>query len=235
MEADRIIKVCGSVIKKESIVPLNANIMENTSVAEASEPYFNYYGSTPENPVPNSLFLFTVPCYSLEEVLRFLQKSDACFKEKINVASALLDVGQNQYPAIRIKYFPDYKHLAELQKCFEKAGVQFTRKVPIQGEATVRIHKCFVLKEVEKGIFIDQMEENKGYILADTLLNEDEFRGLMAEIRNNSDCRLFDAAKCGIILDSEVKEVVRVFSEKLDLALLKCIQRQMKKLLKRNS
>lgn len=232
METNRIIQVCGSVIKKESIIQINVNILANTCVAEANEPYFNYYGNVPKNAVPNSLFLFTVPCYTFEEVLRFLQKSDACFKERINVATSVLDFGQNQYPAIRIKNFPDYKHLAELQKCFVREGVQFAHKVLFSHEAVVRTHKYFVLEEVEEGIYIDLQEEDKGYILADKLLSETDFEELITRIRNNSGCRFFDAAKCGIMHDSKVKEVVRIFSEKLDISLLKCIQRQMIKLLK---
>ena len=233
MKTNRIIQVCGSVIKNESIVPLHSNVLESTSVAEANEPYFSYYGSVPKNSVPNSLFLFTVPFYTLEEVLRFIQRSDACFKERINVASAVLDFGQSQYAAIRIKNFPDYKHLSQLQNCFEKAGVQFSRKAPPSGEAIVRIHKCFVIEKLEKGIYLDLDEVDKGYIQAEKLLTEEEFTEMLTQIRNNSECRLFDAAKCGIILDSEIKEVVRIYSEKLDIALLKCIQQQIKRVLKK--
>lgn len=232
METNRIIHVCGSVIKKESIVPLHANVLENTIVAEANEPYFDYYGNMPENPVPNSLFLFTVPFYTLEEVLHFARKSEHCFKERINVASAVLDFGQSQNAAIRVKNFPDYEHLQQLQKCFEKAGVQFARKVPPSNEAIVRTHKCFIMEELEDGIYLDLDEVDKGYIQSEKLLDEEEFNEMMTDIRYNSACRLFDAAKCGIILDSEIKEVVRIYSEKLDIALLKCIQKEMRKLLK---
>lgn len=233
METNRIIQVCGSVIKKESIIPLHINILEDTSVAEANEPYFDYYGNVPENPIPNSLFLFTVPFYTLEEVMHFARKSEHCFKDRINVASAVLDFGQSQNSAIRIKNFPDYEHLPQLQKCFEKAGVQFARKIPPAREAIVRTHKCFVLEELEEGIYLDLDEVDKGYIQSEKLLTEEEFEDMMTEIRNNSDCRLFDAAKCGIILDSEIKEVVRIYSEKLDIALLKCIQKEMKKILRK--
>jgi len=233
METNRIIHVCGSVIKKESIIPLHINILEDTSVAEANEPYFDYYGNVPKNPIPNSLFLFTVPFYTLEEVLHFAQTSELCFKEKINVASSVLDFGQSQNAAIRVKNFPDYEHLPQLQKCFEKAGVQFARKLPPSREAIVRTHKCFVLEELEKGIYLDMDEVDKGYIESEKLLNEEEFNEMMADIRNNSNCRIFDAAKCGIILESEIKEVVRIYSEKLDINLLRCIQKEMKKILKK--
>ena len=202
-------------------------------MAEANEPYFDYYGNVPKNPIPNSLFLFTVPFYTLEEVLHFAQTSELCFREKINVASSVLDFGQSQNAAIRVKNFPDYEHLPQLQKCFEKAGVQFARKLPPSREAIVRTHKCFVLEELEKGIYLDMDEVDKGYIESEKLLNEEEFNEMMADIRNNSNCRIFDAAKCGIILESEIKEVVRIYSEKLDINLLRCIQKEMKKILKK--
>lgn len=229
MKNYNFIRACGSIVKKESIVPLKTNILENTVVAEAYFPYSNYYGNVPKNPNPNSLFLVTKPFYTLEEVLRFSQKIDSCIMEKINVASAVLECSINHYPAIRIKNLPNYNQLPMLQNCFLEQGVKFSKKVPLGKNALVKINKCFILEEVEDGIFMDYTEENKGYILIEKLLNQDEFDLILSEIRNNSDCRLFDAEKGGIILNSEVKEIMRVFSEKLDIPLLKNIQAQINK------
>lgn len=229
METNRILRVCGSVIKKESVVLLTENTLKDTCVAEADSPYANYYGNVPEIPKPNSLFLFTVPFYLLEEVLRFSQMIDECVLNKVDVATAVLDFQSGQYPAIRIKNFRDYEHLPMLQECFKKQGVQFSKKVQIGKEAVIRIHKCFTLEEVEAGIYLDKVEKNKGYVEIPGLLSREEFIKMMTDFRNNSDCCLFDAAKCGIILNAEVKELIRVFSEKLEINLLRTIKKEIKK------
>ena len=60
MKTSNLIKVCGSITKKESLIPVNYNILKNTYDAEANNPYFGYYGMVPEQANPNSLFLFTI-------------------------------------------------------------------------------------------------------------------------------------------------------------------------------
>jgi len=105
MKTKQLIQICGLIIKKESIAPITTNIVKNTSVAEADKPYSNYYGVAPFNmpTKPNSLFLFTVPYYSLQEVLRFAKLIDLTCMEKLNIAVSVLDFGTDHYPAIRIK------------------------------------------------------------------------------------------------------------------------------------
>ena len=229
MKKDRIIRVCGSIIKKEPMIPLKVNLLEDTCIAEANLPYSNYYGNVPQSPNPNSLFLFTSCWYTLEEVLRFAQKSNSCLMQNINLASAVVSFQYHQYPAIRIKNFPDYTHLPEIQQCMKKQGVEFAKKVQIEKEALIRINKCFILKEIAPGLYIDRVEKDKGYVVVNRLLNENEFETMISAIKNNSNCRLFDAVKCGIILNAEVLEMIRIYAEKLDLPLLKCIQDQVRK------
>ncbi len=232
MESNNFIRVCGSIVKMESLAALKSNILENTCVAEANLPYANYYGSVPLKGNPNSLFLFTKQYYTLEEVLRFSQKITSCVMEKVNVASSVLKFQNSQTTAIRIKNLPDYQHLAHIQECFANQGVEFAKRTPIEKEALVKTNKCFILEEIDEEIFMDVVEENKGYILIEKLLTQEEFFALVKEIRNNSECRLFDAAKGGIIVDSEVKEIIRIYSEHLDITELKYIQTKIRQILK---
>ena len=145
------------------MIPVTYNILNNTCVAEANEPYSDYYGNAPQEAIPNSLFLFTSQYYSLEEVLRFAQNIDSCYMAKVNVAAASLEFEHHKYSAIRIKYFPDYEHLHLLQSCCINEGVEFIKKVHMSEFALVKICKCFVLEELEEGIFIDKKEDHRGY------------------------------------------------------------------------
>ena len=232
MNSSHFIRACGSIAKKESLIPWEKNILLHTAVAEANLPYPNYYGVVPEKAVPNSIFLFTKEYYTLEEVLRFSQMIKFCLLNKLDVATACVIFKNNHYPALRIKYLTDYQHIEKIQRCFKEQGVAFAKKIYFENEAYVKINKCFILEEVDKSIYMDVEEENKGYILIDRLLTQEEFYDLLNKIRVNGNCKLFDAAKGGIIIHSEVKEIMRVYSDQLDLTLLKCIQEQVHKILK---
>ena len=229
MKTTNIIQTFGSIVKKEALTPIEHKILNNTCVAEASEPYSDYYGRVPHPAIPNSLFLFTSQYYSLVDVLHFAQNLDSCYRDKVSVASAYLDLGQYKYPAIRIKYFPDYEHLHLMQNCFRKTGVEFMKKVQISESATIKIDKCFVLEEAEPGIFMDKKEENRGYISILKQIAGDEFLEMISEIKNNEECPLFDAARGTIIIDSKAVDIVRIYSENLYLSFLKCIKEKFDK------
>jgi hypothetical protein len=224
MKTNNLVKACGSIIKKESLIPVDYNILKHTCVAEANEPYSGYYGMFPGQPTPISLFLFTAHYYSLEEVLRFAQNIDSCYMEKVNVAAAMLNFGHHEYAAIRVKYFPDYEHIHLLQSCCIKQGVEFIKKVHMSDSATVRVNKCFVLEELDNGIYLDKKEDHKGYITIPKQISPDEFSNILVEIRNNDECELFDAALGAMIIDARATDIVRIYAEGLSQNLLRCIK-----------
>jgi hypothetical protein len=224
MESEKTLKVCGSITKKESLALITSNILKNNVIAEADMPYSNYYGRIPDKPQPNSLFLFTEEFYTLEETLRLTQNIDICAKNKVNTASASFFLQGHHVPAIRIRNFPDYQHLKMLQECYIKLGVKFERKVQLEKEAVVTVSKCFFLEDKGNGIFYDKLEKHEGYIILPKRPNLPEFEGLMNKVKNNSDCLFFDAAIGGLIIDGYVHDMMRVYSEHLDLEMLNCIK-----------
>jgi len=226
MKTKQLIHVNGLIIKEESIVPVTAGIAKNTCVAEANTPYSDYFGVAPFNMItkPNSLFLFTIPYYTLEETLRFAQLIDFCSMHKLNIASSVLDFGAEHHPAIRIKNFPDYKMIPRLQECFTEQGVEFAKKVRIGSSAVIRTSKCFSLEKAEENIYIDQLQEKTAYIALTRLIKHDYFLQVITDIRNNTKCPMFDAARGAILLDSKITDIIRIYSGHLDLEMLKCIR-----------
>jgi len=230
----KTLKVCGSITKNESLVRLKNNTRERTWVAEANLPYANYYGRVPTKPKPNSLFLFTQRYYTLEESLRFTQNIEICEKNKVNIAAAFLQFKTHRYPAIRIRNFPDYEHLPMLQDCYMDQGLKFARKIDMEPEAIVTVNKCFSLKEKERGIFLDKEEKNEGYITVSRQLDAENFEALIHDVWNNGECWIFDGARGGFIIDGHVTDMIRVYSEHMDVHLLKCIQKEVEKWLSFN-
>ena len=117
MKATNLISVCGSITKKESLLPVTYNILKNSCVVEANMPYSGYYGLTPGQATPNSLFLFTEHHYSLEEVLRFSQNIESCYLKNVKIASASVGFGGSTLCAIRVKYFSEYTHIHLILIC----------------------------------------------------------------------------------------------------------------------
>jgi hypothetical protein len=229
METNNLLHLCGSITKKESLMWLKTNILEHTNVAEANMPYAGYYGWMPEKPKPNSLFLLTERYYTLEESLRFTQNIDICAKNLVNAASAVLLFHNQSYSAIRIRNFPDYDHLKMLQQCFQKLGVCFLKKSIFETEAMVTVNKCFLLEQPDEGIYLDKFNRNEGYITIPVYLGQNDFESLINKVKNNGECKLFDAARGGFVRDSRVIEMIRIYSEHLTVYLMKCIQQEVMK------
>ncbi len=235
MKTGKTFKVCGSVMKKESLVYLTGNILEHTTIAEADQPYSNYYGQVPKRPQPNSLFLFTEMEYSLEEALRFTQNIDICAEKKVNAASAIIYSAGHRLPAIRIRNFPDYQHLGRLQECYEAQGVVFVKRNIPEPEPLIKVNKCFALEDAGDGFFLDLDEPNEGYITIPYYPDFQEFEILLQNVRNNSSCSLFDAAYGGFIIEGKVIDMIRIYSGHLNRDLLKCIKDEIFRWLKTNT
>ncbi len=226
METKNLMYVCGSITKKESLIWLKSNILEHTCVAEANMPYAGYYGWMPEKPRPNSLFLLTEKYYTLEEALRLTQNIDICAKNRVNAAGSVLYFKNQSFSAIRIRNFPDYEHLKMLQQCFQNLGVCFLKKTIFETEALITVNKCFLLERSDEGIFLDKSNKNEGYISIPVYLGQDDFELLINRVKNNGECKFFDAARGGLIIEARVQEIIRIYSEHLTLQLLKCIQQE---------
>lgn len=226
MKTAELIQISGAIIKEESIVQITANIMEQTCVAEANMPYSNYYGVAPFNmpTKPNSLFLFTDHYYTLEEALRFAQLIDLCCIHDLNIAVSVLEFTDGHFPAIRIKNFPDYKMIHKLQECFAEQGVKFAKKVHLGRTAVIRTNKCFSLEKLDQNIYLDHLQENTGYIALSKLIKHDKYMEAIAEIRNNTNCAMFDPARGALLLNSKITDIIRIYSGHLDIDMLKCIQ-----------
>ena len=209
METLNIIETYGSITKKESLIPVDYRILENTCVAEARFTYADYYGKTIFSKSPNPLFLFTKHFYKLEEVLKISCNISEFFgyTKKLDIATAIIDLVDHYHYAIRVKEFPDYEHIHWLQNCFASEGVIFSRKAQLLETAKVTVFKSFILEEVEEGIYLDKTNAHKGYISIPRQIKEDEFEAILVNLRNNHDCALFDAATGSVNIDSETKDI----------------------------
>lgn len=226
MKPTNIIEAQGSITKNELLTPIDFKILENTFVAEARNPYADYYGEIPQKTASNSLFLFTKQFYPLDDVLKIICEIEEFFgiTKKLNAATSILDFTDHYHYAIRIKDFPDHEHIHWLQTCYFSEGINFIRKVHMLKSAKITVFKCFKLEKLEEGIYLDKTNNHKGYIIIQRKMNNDEFSDMLVSLRNNNDCKLFEAAIGTINFKSETKYMIRIISENLNVTLLKCIK-----------
>lgn len=224
MKTTNIIETHGSITKNESLTPIKYRILENTVVAEAGDPYADYYGIVPHIMTPNSLFMFTKHYYSLDQLLLVTCEMAKFFgyTKKLDIATSILDFIDHYHYAIRVRDFPDYEHIHWLQTCYKSEGIEFIRKVHLLESAKVTVFKCFKLECLEQGIYLDKDNDHKGYFTITRKINSDEFEDILINLRNNDDCPLFDAAMGTFDIDSKTKNMIRIFSENLNPSLLRC-------------
>ncbi|QIA08131.1 hypothetical protein [Draconibacterium halophilum] len=223
------INLTGIIYKYEKLVQIPLNTPFNVYIAEASTPYADYYGHVPRMAKPNSIFLFTKHFYFLEELMCYSASLEKCLLEHINIASAIIESEGKQYAAIRIKDFPDYSQLVKLQECLSKKNVKFADKLHFDKEVKTIVSKPFVLRELEPDFYMDQKEEHKGYFVLDRHFTQEEFDSAIEQMRYNGVCKLFDAEQGAIFNEGKLTYIVRIFSETLNLDMLKCLNREFSK------
>jgi hypothetical protein len=210
-------------------MPVEKNVLANSTVLEATHPYADYYGHVPQASSPNSIFLLTERFYFLEEILALVDQVCDCMDDNINFASASLEYNMKQYPAIRLKHFPDYDKLAYLQNCLKQVGVEFSPKIHFEGKSKSRVQKFFEMREIEPGIYFDNLENNKGYIFCDAQFNTEQFELTIQRLKNNSNCGMLDAVHGDVMLDGILVKIIRVFAENIQASSLKCIKSEFNK------
>jgi hypothetical protein len=196
-------------------------------VLETEDPYPGYYGIMPKQTKPNSLYLITSRFYMLEEVLRLVKNMDKFNSDSISFGSAILDFGYHVYNAIRIKSFPDYEQIYRLQSNLIEAGIEFAKKRTItNNQSKIKVFKCFELVEMEDELYFDEKEKHHGYFKIPHEISFNEFSDILFDVRNNIYCDAFDAAIGSMLFNSNVADVVRIYSEKLSVNLLHTIRKK---------
>lgn len=237
MKTDQVIEISGSITKEETLIPVNAKILEHSCVAEVQEPYENYYGKIPYSSKPNDLHLFTRKYYKLSEVLKITcdMKEFFGYTKALHVGTSILDFKDHYQYSIRISDFPDYNHIHWLQTCYNSKGYGFCKNVHLPINVLSTTSKLFTLYVMGEGIYLDKKDPHKGYIEITRQVSKNEFKDILINIRNNTKCDLFDAAAGSFNIESNTKNIIRVYTENLNMDLLKCIQQQFLKALIRET
>jgi hypothetical protein len=221
-----IIERYGNLLKAEQLVTMKDKIMPNTFVLEAPEPFpgfFNYYSESPKDSKPLYIYLVVNHLYTLEQVTRARQNIKKYFSSYFHADAGTITIYNNTYDVIRVRHLDKYDQIKDLQACFVDEGFEFMKKPSKKIETTglIRIKKFFRLKQIEEGIYLDEIEKDHGYITIPRYLKWKEFEEVTKRVKYNWEESFFDAALGHFHHNFEIEDMIRIYNPKINLKMLK--------------
>ncbi len=207
------IEVFGGLAKRENLITLNENVMQNTLVLESELPFPGYHGKNlPQDPVPNALFFVTSKIHTIEKVIRATSDIKKYFQHPFDAATGKICIFNDTYGCIRIRGLDSFEHITELQANYIDSGLKFKKKKSIHAPCIIQLKKSFVIETISEGLFKDLEDMSMYYLQIPRQLKWKMFESITQKVKNNMDNANFDAA-LGSIYYKGVKDVVRIYAQ----------------------
>ena len=225
-----IIERYGNLLKAEQLVTMNDKILPNTFVLEAPEPfpgYFGYYGEVPQDSRPLYIYLVIDHLYTLEEVTRARINILKYFPSYFHADAGTVTIFNKSHDIIRVRHLDNYDMIKGLQTAFMDEGVVFKKKPSknIHSTAIIRLKKFFKLREVEPGLYLDEVEKDHGYISLPRYVKWSEFEELTRRVKNNWSGSMFDSALGHFHNNFEIEDMIRIYNPEINMDLLHKVQK----------
>lgn len=208
----------GSVTKKEKVIEINTKLF-NTTVLEVQEPFPGYYHDIPVAKSINSVFILVKNNFYPECILRATKLVKASLGLEFDAAYSRLSFGFNKdtYIAIRLVNIKSYDEIRVIQQAYSDAGIEFEAELNfnISKPLIININRVFSLHEIGDDIFSKKSMPEMKYFSINKGGNWDWFEGVTTKVKNNFHRRNFDVAHTVIFEKGGLKEMVRVFDDKI--------------------
>jgi len=208
----------GSVTKHEKLINVNSKL-SNTSVLELEEPFPGYYHHIPHSKSINSIFLLVKSSFYPETILRATNLVNKSLGFAIHAAYSRLSFGLNKdtYVAIRLVNINNYDDIKTIQQAYLDAGIEFEPelKLNISKPVIINVNKVFSLHLIEEGIYGNESMPEMKYVSINKGGNWDWFEAITNKVKNNFHRRNFDIAHAVVFEKGGLKEMVRIFDEKI--------------------
>ena len=210
----------GSITKKEKLIEINTKLF-NTTVLEVQEPFPGYYHDIPVTKSINSVFLLVQNSFYPESILRATNLVKASIGVRFDAAYSRLSFGTNKdtHIAIRLVDLEKYDDIKTIQQAYSDAGIEFESELKIDNKkpAIININRVFSLSEISDGIFSkDSMQEMK-YVPINKGGDWNWFEDVTIKVKNNFHRSNFDVAHAVIFEKGGLKEMVRIFDDKISI------------------
>ncbi len=209
-----MLETFGSVIKEEQVVTIESGILPNTFVLENLGSFPGYYGAdmVSQNK-PDTIFLVTSKKYPIEDIFRTTSEIKRRTGILFDGSSASININNNEYDAIRLRYLKGFENILEIQEYFIDSGISFAKLKRIEGVAVIQVKKIFKVRSIVDEIFKDE-EEDMYYLKISKQLSWGYFKKITAQVRNNISLPAFDAA-LAVIYGSDIFDLIRIYSKTL--------------------
>jgi hypothetical protein len=209
-----VIETIGYLQKEVALTTVSNNILTNTFVLEALQPFPGYFGKNlPDATHPRSLFLVLKKPYSFEELAHIIKRIKKEFAQDYNATVAEIFLKSSTLPCIRIKYLQRFSFIPELQKLLQGHGIKFHSSCHLDAKALVKVDKTFYVREEKEGMYRDLEEASKCYIDLPRLITWRQFESITHDLKNNLENNLFDAALGVFYRKSGVVDMVRIYDK----------------------
>jgi hypothetical protein len=221
----------GYLLKKEKLAPLASDYPHKVMLLESSNPYPGFYDeyflpTTARERLPKSVYI-VLRNFDISHEDDFIRMT-MHIKEHHNLAfdAALCSISLFNEPAISIRVSMDnYSELPLLIGHYQQVGVKFLPIRPIKTfQSLIKIRRFFDIHKLGDGIFKDNDKADTFYIKVSRYLKWDDFERLTITIRNNFDHKSYDAAQAILYNKNGVIELVRIYDQKSDIAVLQSLK-----------
>jgi len=214
-----IIECYGCITKVESLWCLEEFAISNSCLLESSGVFPGYYDRFTRHEKPYFVYIMSRNKLSLEEVTRMTSTVRKNISQSFNAAYCEITIHQQSCGGIRIAGVDDYAKIREIQTAYKDAGLELKKKVKnINNEkAVIKVRKFFQLEVLSEHILLDKTQQGIGYFKTESDVPWEVFEKNIKTLRNNWDDNSFDAAKSFIYQNSEITDLVRIFSGEITL------------------
>ncbi|MCT4614721.1 MAG: hypothetical protein N4A49_07595 [Marinifilaceae bacterium] len=219
----------GQLTKEETLEQISTKLVDNTVVLEATKPfpgYFEYYENFKNLNIPHYLYFVLSKEYSLEAFTRANQVVGQNFDFEYHAACGFIYHRDKAIPVIRVRRLESYNLIKPLQELFIDEGIELEVSVsfPKMFSSLIVVNKFFSLEKLEDDFYLDAVEANHGYFTIPSKLNWKEFENLTRMVKYNMEVFHFDVSLGFMYTDNYIVDLIRVYTEDIDLDILQKIK-----------
>lgn len=218
----------GKLYKEEVLELLQDKILPNTFVLESENSFPGYYREVPMHTKPNYIYLVVNETYNLEFFLRTTEKVKQKLNLEFDAAMGEILFMNNTIPVMRIRNLQKYEHIRQIQEEYEKNNLRFKLYLGNKTKelAFIMLRKFIPFEEFSEGFYFDSDNKNQAFFVIDKKLDWHTFKNITKQVRENVNRIDFDASLALIYSNENITDMVRIYSKKMDIELLKILKQK---------
>ena len=201
----------GNLLKQEELRTLEDQILPNTFVLEAPEPFpgfYEYYSDHPVESKPLYVYFVVKQLYTLEQVTRATQNIRRYFQSEFDAAAGVVNIYQGydgRIRHLRITVDSNFRPVT-----WTRVSSFARNRWPSRGPALIRIKKF--LSWMNARCLLRRREKDHGYFTIPKYLNWKYFEDITKKVKYNWEGSDFDAAIGHFHVNFGIQDMIRIYN-----------------------